>query len=238
MAVYRVVVRGDRIQAVGFREGVAAALKKMGLYGRARNVRDRQEVLLEVVSDEKFGKNDLQNVMDGVRKENPLVKGEVADFKERDDPDIEKEVRDSHTFQVIREDDLHEMMWALQGAGYLFNHATKMVTALLDIKKAEQDMRLKSLKIELTQTQNLLSETDKTPPGELICLKDFISNPTKELPEQTLEELITFYYEYDEFINSPKNEITKRKEVMIDRISSMLKSLKPDESLNSGRENN
>lgn len=237
MAVYRVVVRGDRIQAVGFREGIATALKKMGFYGRARNVRDRQEVLLEISSDEKFGKNDLQNVMAGVRKENPLVKGEIADFKERDDPDVETEIRDSHTFQIIREDDLHEMMWALQGAGYLFNHATKMVTALLEIKEAEQDMRLKSLKIELTQTQNLLSETGKIPPRELTCLKDFISNPVKELPEQMLEGLIAFYYEYGEFVNSPNEEITKRKEVMIDRISSMLKSLKPDESLNSGKEN-
>lgn len=237
MAVYRVIVRGDRIQAVGFREGVATALKKMGLIGRARNVRDRQEVLLEIVPNEKFGKNDLQNAMDELHKENPLVKGEITDFKERDDPDVEEEIRNSRTFLVVREDDLHEMMWALQGAGYLFNHATKMVTALLEIKKAEQDMRLKSLKIELTQTQNVLSETDKTPPTELTCLKDFISNPTKELPGHMLEGLIAFYYEYGDFVNSSEDEKSKRRQGMIERISGMLKSLKTGESLNNAKEN-
>ncbi len=232
MALKRAIIRGDRIQAVGFRESIAAALRKMGVRGTARNIRDRQEVWLEILSDKPFSRQDLQHAMNLVHGKNPLVKGEIAEFEECEDK-ITKNRIHADTFQVIREDDLHEMVWALQGAGTLFSHATEKVTELLDIKKTEKGMRLNSLRIELAQVQNaLLKDHDRQ--RELICLREFISSPMIKVPDQILEELMNFYYEYGEYRNSTKEDRTTRKGQMLERIDKMLQKLKTmnQESLN------
>lgn len=233
MALNRAIIRGDRIQAVGFRESIADALRKMGVLGTARNIRDRQEVWLEIRSDKPFSRQDLQHAINLVHGKNPLVKGEIAEFEGCEDKITEKRILAMGMFQVVREDDLHEMVWALQGAGTLFSHATEKVTELLDIKKTEKGMRLNSLRIELAQAQNaLLKDHDRQ--RELICMRDFISSPMIKVPDQLLEELMNFYYEYGEYRNSAKEDRMKRKGPMLQRIDKMLQQLKTmnQESLN------
>jgi len=223
MALNRAIIRGDRIQAAGFRESIAAALRKTGVRGTARNIRDRQEVWLEILSDKPFSRQDLQHAIDLVQEKNPLVKGKIEEFEGCEDQITEKRILG--TFQVIREDDLHEMVWALQGAGTLFSHATEKVTELLDIKKTEKGMRLNSLRIELAQVQNVLLK-DHGSQREPICLRDFISSPMIKVPDQLLEELMNFYYEYGEYRNSTKEDRIKRKGPMLERTDKMLQQLK------------
>lgn len=51
MALWRVVVKGERVQGVGFREAAAHALTGQGMKGFARNLKESGEVELTLLFD-------------------------------------------------------------------------------------------------------------------------------------------------------------------------------------------
>lgn len=98
--------------------------------GSVKNIKYKAEIEVRVVAEtEKIAgefKNNLDKELNGNRKEK-LTFGNLYAGEE----ETEEEITD---FKVIREDELTEMVWALQGAGGVFQDASKHLV-IRDIMK-------------------------------------------------------------------------------------------------------
>jgi len=236
MTLKRAIIQGDYIQAVGFRESITSALRKMGYRGTARNIRDKDEVWLEVLEgDKKFGEKEFDEILGKIREKNPLIGDKITRrIEEIRDDTTEKQIErfeKPDTFKIIREDDLHEMVWALLGAGNLFRHTSEEVKELLDIKKTEKQTQLNAISIELDHAQDSISKTNASYLAELICLNGFLSNPKIDLDGQTLGKFIEFYNTYKEFAAGSEAEKMQRKGTMLAQIDELQELIR--DSLNS-----
>lgn len=83
MALWRVVVKGERVQGVGFRERAAHALNRLNVKGFARNLKEGGEVELTLLFD--GDKTLLEGMINGIIKKiaekMPMVEGAVIDSK-------------------------------------------------------------------------------------------------------------------------------------------------------------
>lgn len=241
MALWRVVVKGERVQGVGFRERAAHALTRLNpsVKGFARNLKESGEVELTLLFDgDKTSLEDTINgIIKGIAKEMPMVKGAMIDSKKTvllEDSYTERQIRELERFEVKREDDLHEMVWALQGAGTLFSMATDKIDQLLEFKEEERTMQLASIKCELAHAQDNLGNATNL---ELICLKNFIPNPLIALEPETLKRFVEFYHDFVEFRETPEDKRNNNLKTMSEKVANMLKKIEELERLKTEGEN-
>jgi len=213
MTLWKLLVKGQQIQGVGFRERAAYAFNTLGIKGNARNIKETGAVEFLVLSDK--GEESLRQVILGAIEKTSDLMPIARDAKIElilpvEDSHLENKLSKQEKFEVVREDDLHEMVWALQGAGNLFMTATKTINELLRYKKDERFMRLASIRCELAHAQNNIGAAKNL---ELVCLKDFIANPLVNIDAGKLQRFVDFYHEFAEFRAAPegerKNELTK-----------------------------
>lgn len=225
------------MQGVGFRERAAHALNRLNVKGFARNLKEGGEVELTLLFD--GDKNLLEGMINGtikkIAEKMPMVEGTVIDSKKTalfEDSYTESQIRELERFEVKREDDLHEMVWALQGAGTLFSMATEKIDRLLAFKEEERRMPLISIKCELAHVQDNLDNANSL---ELICLKNFISNPLIALEPEALKRFVEFYHEFVEFREAPEDKRKNNREMMSKKVTDMLEKLEElEESLKTG----
>lgn len=177
----------------------------------------------------------MSEIIEAIAEKMPMVKGAVIDGKKTgqlEDSYAESQIRGLERFEVKREDDLHEMVWALQGAGTLFSMATEKIDRLLAFKEEERRMPLISIKCELAHVQDNL---DNAKSLELICLKNFISNPLIALEPEVLKRFVEFYHEFVEFREAPEDKRKNNREMMSKKVTDMLEKLEElEESLKTG----
>lgn len=224
------------MQGVGFRDSAAHALNELKLNeqkikGFARNLKESGEVELTLLFD--GDKSRLEGTINGIIKKiaekMPMVEGAaigwIAPFK---DDYTEGQIGQLKGVEVKREDDLHEMVWALQGAGTLFSMATDKIDRLLEFKEDERTMQLASIKCELAHAQDNLGNATNP---ELICLKHFIPNPLIALEPETLKRFVEFYHDFVEFRETPEDKRNNNLKTMSEKVANMLKKIEELERL-------
>lgn len=223
MALWRIVVKGQQIQGVGFRERAAYAFNTLEIKGKARNIKETGEVEFLLLSDQ--GEEALRQVIAGViEKTGELIpialEAEIAHIAPVEEKYLEDTIAGVEKFEVLREDDLQEMVWALQGAGNLFMTATKTINELLKYKKNEMSMRLKAIRCELAHAQNKMGNAKNL---DLLCLGNFIANPLVSIHPETLQPLVDFYHDFAEF-KAIREEEERKKEMtnMANRIKKIM----------------
>ncbi|MFH0954711.1 MAG: acylphosphatase [Candidatus Micrarchaeota archaeon] len=115
-----VIIRGDQIQGVGFREALRSVCLKLGINGFAQNRFDGNV--------EAFCKTDSGNLekLDARIKiylaPKLLIEAPLVEIIPQEGPMILQRFSelDFESFTVKRDSDLREMVWGLQGAGYTF----------------------------------------------------------------------------------------------------------------------
>lgn len=223
MALWRIVVKGQQIQGVGFRERAAYAFNTLEIKGKARNIKETGEVEFLLLSD--HGEEALRQVIAGViEKTGELIpialEAKIAHIAPVEEKYLEDTIAGVEKFEVLREDDLQEMVWALQGAGNLFMTATKTINELLRYKKNEMSMRLKAIRCELAHAQNKMGNAKNL---DLLCLGNFIANPLVSIHPETLQPLVDFYHDFAEFM-AIREEEERKKEMtnMANRIKKIM----------------
>lgn len=226
MVLWRVIVKGERVQGVGFRESASHALNKSNIKGFARNLKESGKVELTLLfdGDESALRGLIKGIIGKISEKMPAAEGAEIDRTDRlTDDYTERQISQSERFEVRREDDLHEMVWALQGAGTLFAMATEKIDLLLEFKEEERAMRIASIRCELAHAQEKLQNAKNL---ELACLKEFIANPLIDIDRDALKRFVEFYYEFAEFREAPEDKRKSNLETMSRKVADMLKRLK------------
>ncbi len=151
---YKVVITGKTetdVHGVGLREFISkvANSEKVKVDGNIRNIKNsnRVEILCKT-------KDDIVKLVDVIKqtiKDNPIIDSDEINFGEP------KEVKDEtieivdDKFEVIREDELTEMVWALQTAG----------KAVLSQEKIRSQNVIRGVLVELENLKNKLNEIDE-----------------------------------------------------------------------------
>jgi len=187
----RIVIDGETassVQGAELRETVQKIARGMGITGQIRNVKGKPRV--EVIC----GKEKSDLLFEEINK--LKKRGDVL-FRIKNIFKTDELFDDFQDFDVVREDDLSEMVWALQGAGKVFVSASKKVEDMPGYKKSEVIGRLESVKKELLYAQGNIVNVD-----DFVCLKQFISDPLIDFTAEEKEEedlirrLIEFYHEF------------------------------------------
>lgn len=186
--LWKFVVRGDTpydVHGVGIRETVRKIAHSFdpGLEGKVRNIKGQPVVEVICRCDEEKLKGFVR-IVDSKLKENPLV-GSIETGKY--EPYADHVIR-FDGFEVVREDDLTEMVWALQNAGH----------AVLSQNKIRTMNLLRGVARELISIQTLLKEirdkkvkTGKT--FRLLSIESMIKEPSEYVEEGPLALLCTLY---------------------------------------------
>lgn len=207
--IHRFIISGDNVQGIQLRETIAKEANHSGLRGQTRNLLTGDvETIFLCEKNEDSIKKCISESLDKVIKSG-LLDGDEADSirindKKRHESEPE-EVTDEKTeerlkkskFTLVREAELREMVWALQGAGKVFLSASLKIETLLGYKEKEVRGRLESVKKELLYMQSSFENVD-----DPVCLKQFIADPLMDLTagedeeKDLIREFIELYYEY------------------------------------------
>lgn len=112
--VRKIKITGIQIQGVTLRENIKEFANEKGFGGFVRN--NKQLETVEVICKKKNEKAFLKEIEDIKKKDSDIIKIDKAIPRNY----IIDENGFPNEFIVKREDDLHEMVWALQGAGRVF----------------------------------------------------------------------------------------------------------------------
>lgn len=182
MGPWRFLFKGEDaadIQGVQFREEIKKKACKLEIKGQVRNLKERPngfqvEVICETESEEGATKffEEIKRI------QNPLIKLDKASAEMS--TKLFNEFKD---FNIVREDDLSEMVWALQGAGRVFANQEE------ERRTVRENQLLESLTYELPTISNCweyISTERKKRHFNLICIEKILSEPPtgkKELVE-------------------------------------------------------
>lgn len=182
MTLWKVIIEGQTemdSHGVGLREMISklASEQVPKVEGKVRNVKGSK--IVEIVC--RATEDSARGFVERVRKEladSPLIDLGKLDFKlssPMEDQRIEDSIRPGE-LEVIREDDLTEMVWALQTAG----------RAVLSQETVRARNILRAVLSELSLVQNFVneatqSEEDRGRRLNLISIEEFISNPIEKV---------------------------------------------------------
>lgn len=248
--IAKFIISGDSVQGIQLRETIAHIASQCQLKGYAKNLLNGDVEVLFIRKDNDNGiKKCLKDAVETCRNAG-LISHEDADkitINERSvnlfevgdktitDEALEQEMTTEKNFKVVREHELREIVWALHGAGRVFQSASEKVAEMLNYKEREVNGRIKSVKRELMHVQNNLTNVD-----DLVCLKQFIAEPLidvsigKPEEEDIMRMLIEFYYDFLRHKNtgSPsEKELVARINQLIGKFDSM-KSYKEEKTNN------
>ncbi len=226
--IRRFIISGDNVQGIQLRETISKEANHSGLQGQTRNLLTGEvEAIFLFENNEDAIKKCISESINKVIKSG-LLDGDETDsirINDKKRPESEpEEVIDEKTeehlkkskFTLVREAELREMVWALQGAGKVFLSASLKVENLLGYKEKEVLGRLESVKKELLYMQNSFENVD-----EPVCLKQFIADPLIDLTPGEDEEkdlirgLIELYYEYRAYKKKERHSEEEKNEMAL-----------------------
>jgi acylphosphatase len=235
--IYRYIISGDNVQGIQLRETIAKDANHYCLQGQTRNLLTGEvEAIFLCEKNEDAIKKCIGESIDKIIKSGLLDGDEIESIrineKNRNEPEPE-EITDEKTeerlkktkFTLVREAELREMVWALQGAGKVFLSASLKVETLLGYKEKEVRGRLESVKRELLHIQSHMENVD-----EPICLKQFIADPLIDITAGKSEEkdlirgLIEFYHDYVSY-KKRKTSTPEAEKEFIERIKKLIEGI-------------
>ncbi len=242
--IHRFIISGDNVQGIQLREAITREANHSGLQGQTKNLLTGEVEAIFICENNKDAiKKCINESVDKVIKSGLLDGDEAESIRINDKSRHEsepEEVLDEKTeerlkknkFTLVREAELREMVWALQGAGKVFLSASLKVETLLGYKEKEVLGRLESVKKELLYMQNSFENVD-----EPVCLRQFIADPLIDLTSGEDEErdlirgLIELYYEYlaykkiERHSKEEKNEMASKIETRRTEIDRLIERL-------------
>ncbi len=242
MPVFRVVVKAvgnQSVQGIRFRELVEkmANDSTKPVWGQVRNLREKEAVEIQAIFDSEPA---FRGFLGTIKQKAKLLLGVNIEWEEI--ISSEKPIFFENTFKAIREDDIKEMFWALNGAKREFEKV--YVKAMLYEKKKELK-RLKGLEKELNKLKYHLS----TRPGEPISSHgldaswQFLIEPFDEDLETILSELsskIEANQEEKTKNQTAINEFVRKVDELIDkariRVQELINNREAEIALFSGNE--
>lgn len=256
--IARFNITGTSVQGVQLRESIAKVAENRGLNGQVRNLLDGSVEILIIYKDNYSEiKQCITEAVEIIRKRGLIddldiqsieINGRNFDaFREDtfepddkyEDKKTEKMIKsERNNFTIIRDHELKESVWALQGAGKIFLSTSKKVEEMLGYKEKEVIGRLESVKKELLYMQSNIQNVD-----DPVCLKQFISDPLvdfgagKKEEEDLIRNLIEFYYHFlyykKETPNLKETEKECREAELVKHINSLKKGIEKEiEKLN------
>jgi len=230
--LWKIILSGPRIQGIGLRDKITEYCNIHTIKGRIKNLPTGYvEVIFleEEKTLDEFLKGLSENVFHPMKKSGILKATPEIRKKEITDELLLNELVEKGKFFVEPADDLQEIVWALKGAGEVFNISAKEVRKIVKNQRQEKKTRLDSLITELSYSQPKLASI-KEKEHQLICLRHFLEEPMIE-DEDVIKRLVKFYYEFMDFIQRKEEEKDKRKrakliEDMSKEFEAVLKLLK------------
>ena len=205
MPIWKLIVEGDTptdVHGVSLRESIHKTVCKMNaeqeiLKGNVRNIKGSNfvEIICEADTDV-IPKKLKELIIKEIPKNNPLVDMKSIDIGEMNE--ITDDSLKFDGFKLVREDELTEMVWALQAAGKAFFSQ--------DIIRERNLMR--GLAFEMDHIKRVLVQIDddtKNFEGKinLILIENIIKEPPynpQEIDDELMYDLYSLY-EYCQYIN-------------------------------------
>jgi acylphosphatase len=219
MPLWKIIIEGKTaydVQGVNLRENVITVAYKNGIKCKVWNKKRSKKVEIvcrcENIERAEIFKNDIEKSL----KKNPLIKDEPTIKTPELYMDCGLKEEDINDYEIEREDDLTEMVWALQNAGRAF-----LIQGEL-IKK----MHVKALKAELEGFKEVLGKIDDDDNREcftLVALETCLKEPPWENAE-LIAKLHTLY-RYAKTINFVIRRGEKRNKMPVDEIPKVLKEI-------------
>ncbi len=169
----RLLIQGmtaSTIQGVGLRDKIEALGQEYDIQGQVRNWKGKP--LVEVIYQANAEKENL--FLEGIRK----IIGSMDGVRVEDG----KNIFDFDSFQAVREDDLTEMVWGLQGAGKL----------LVTIEESRQRSKIQAVKMSIPV---IIEHISALPGGDpkgtfpLFALEHFLEEPPVDLSPALAEKV-------------------------------------------------
>lgn len=134
MWLFRIIGEDETdIHGGGYRVRIMKFAKEQGVLGSVRNIKFKPEIEVRLIKENKEQAEKFKDDLKTKLKEPKLKFDDVCYFQDNDD--------NYKDFTVVREDELTEMVWALQGAGQIFSVLAEKQAELSE----KQDKILKAL---------------------------------------------------------------------------------------------
>jgi len=189
MPLWKIIIEGRtayHVQGVNLRESVVSGAYKEGVKCKVRNKKGSKKV--EVIfkcEDEKHAILFKKGVSSEIKKNRMVEPGyEISEPEAYIDPAITEE--DVNDFEIEREDDLTEMVWALQNAG----------KALMIQGKLRDEMHTNALKVEIEGSKELIGKITNESDVKECFATVAIESCLKEPPWGDLEFAAKLHYLY------------------------------------------
>jgi acylphosphatase len=224
MPLWKIILEGQTafdVQGVNLRESIERIAIDMKIEGYVRNKKGTK--LVEIVCRGET-ERDAERLRDAINHRlfviNPLVKHDCIKIQgpqKHDDP-AEREDEISG-FEIKREDDLAEMVWALQNAG----------RALLIQSELRQKQQFRALGAEIDAFQGVLRMIikDSNPYKQtfaLIAIEGFLREPPSKC-DANLIALLHQLYRYAKTINRMIQTKENKEEMPLEEVQNTLKDI-------------
>lgn len=161
MTMWFFVIRGEdetEIHGKRYRSRIREfASKTPEIRGSVKNVKGAPEIEVRLVADDKGKASEFRVQLEqflNSEREKKLVFGDLRSF--------EDDAGKYQTFEVIREDELTEMVWALQGAGDVFLSSSERIKELMVTRDLRKERGLLgALKLEVGFIREKAEEMSK-----------------------------------------------------------------------------
>lgn len=188
------------IQGIGLREEIRETAVKLGINGTVKNEKKNGKVKAVCLVENTEKALDFFNKILGTA--NPLIQGKIDEQKSRKTKIIFEPPQIDHNFdgfQIEKEDELTEMVWALQGAGRVFEMQERARITRLD----------RALRYGLTIMSDCANELQTNSMSKRTFVFLAVDNYIKECPT-TDQELIANLYDLHLFCEKANSSLEQR----------------------------
>lgn len=229
--VKRIVIEGkteNDIHGTNLRETIEELGNSLGLRGFARNVKGKNIVEVFFEDDEKNKAETFYDELCKLKARKDKV-FQISNIKKPSE-----QLFDLDNFRIEREDDLTEMVWALQGAGRSFIFSEKM----------REEQRKKSLLISLRHELYSISShigdiktdiklSDVCLEFRVFCIENFLKEPPNDTDPTLLSNLNDLYdicLQTNYFLRNPSpiNKQNERIEENLKKIEELINAIMPN----------
>lgn len=189
------------VQGIGLREEIREIAVKIGINGVAKNEKKngKVKVVCLVQNDEKAAEF-FSKIL---ASQNPLIRGKIDEQKSKKTKITFDPPQTNHQFDgfhIEKEDELTEMVWALQGAGKVFAlQETNRITSLN-----------RALNYALTAISDCAGDLQTNPQSKRGFVEIALHNYIKECPTED-QELINNLYDLTHFCGKANMLLDYRK---------------------------
>ncbi|MFH0890067.1 MAG: hypothetical protein V1836_02895 [Candidatus Aenigmatarchaeota archaeon] len=223
----KIIVVGESesdVQGTDLREDIKKVATSLGINARIENVKDKSEVKVICESDKADSLyKGIKILVDKANEDDKLYF--IKDVKLPDD-----RIFDNTDLDLVREDDLSEMVWALRGAGRAFK---KLADETKKLEERKQKVKTESMFTGLRYEINSISEhvgflrsKERNSDFQLFTIEHFLKEPIV-LNDGDLLTSLRALYDFCQETNHLKNagkDIDKNLDVIEALIDSIVKN--------------